>query len=118
MISEEANLNLSFKSRMPALLCVLVVFLCGLATYPIAEIGMSDDFAHLADLGFGFIEIPWHRKLREIKPSDIDQRTGAPLCGDLERVGEGVTALAQPHQGKRRRQFDGFRYEGTRAHGR
>src|ERR1700735_5153275 len=47
MISEEANLNLSFKSRMPALLCVLVVFLCGLATYPIAEIGMSDDFSYV-----------------------------------------------------------------------
>jgi hypothetical protein len=47
MISEEANLNLSFKSRMPALLCVLVVFLCGLAAYPIAEIGMSDDFSYV-----------------------------------------------------------------------
>jgi hypothetical protein len=40
------------------------------------------------------------------------------LFGDTERVGKRVTTFAQPHQGKRRRQVDGFRYERPSAYGR
>ncbi len=59
-----------------------------------------------------------HRKFREIEPPDIDQGTCAARFGDIERVGEGVTAFAQPHQRERRRQIDGFRCERVRAWGR
>jgi hypothetical protein len=35
------------KSRISALLCALVLLLCSVATYPVAEIGMNDDWSYL-----------------------------------------------------------------------
>ena len=35
------------KSRIPALLCALALLLCSLAAYPIAEIGMNDDWTYI-----------------------------------------------------------------------
>ena len=35
------------NSRRPAFLCVLVLLVCALATYPVAEIGMNDDWSYV-----------------------------------------------------------------------
>jgi len=35
------------KSRISALLCALVLLLCALAAYPVAEIGMNDDWSYI-----------------------------------------------------------------------
>ena len=64
-----------------------------------------------------FVGFEHNCKLREIKPTDIDERTGAAPCGDLNRMGEGIANFPQPHQSKRRRQLDGFRCEPVRARG-
>ena len=38
-------MNLASHSRRPALLCAFVLLLCALATHPVAEIGMNDDWS-------------------------------------------------------------------------
>jgi 4-amino-4-deoxy-L-arabinose transferase-like glycosyltransferase len=35
------------NSRWPALLCAFFLFLCALATFPVAEIGMTDDWSYV-----------------------------------------------------------------------
>jgi Dolichyl-phosphate-mannose-protein mannosyltransferase len=35
------------KSRLPALVCAIVLLLCALATYPVAETGMNDEFSYI-----------------------------------------------------------------------
>jgi len=47
-------------------------------------------------------------ELGKVEPPDIGQRTGAARFGDIDGVGEGVAAFAQPHQSERRRQIDWF----------
>src|SRR6266496_3749526 len=44
---KEVRLNMTSKSRISALLCALVLLLCSVATYPVAEIGMNDDWSYL-----------------------------------------------------------------------
>jgi Dolichyl-phosphate-mannose-protein mannosyltransferase len=40
-------LNTALKSRLSALLCVFALLLCSLAAYPVAEIGMNDDWSYI-----------------------------------------------------------------------
>jgi len=40
-------MKLTSKSRIPAFLCALVLLLCSVATYPVAEIGMNDDWSYI-----------------------------------------------------------------------
>ena len=35
------------KSRLPAFLCALVLLICALATFPVAEIGINDDWSYV-----------------------------------------------------------------------
>ena len=42
-----ARLNTALKHRMPAFLCALALLLCALATHPVAEIGMNDDWSYV-----------------------------------------------------------------------
>jgi hypothetical protein len=40
-------MNFRFNSRRPALFCVLLLLLCALATFPVAEMGMNDDWSYV-----------------------------------------------------------------------
>lgn len=44
---KEVRMNTTSKSRISALLCALVLLLCALASYPVAEIGMNDDWTYI-----------------------------------------------------------------------
>ncbi len=37
----------AFTSRRSAFLCALTLFVCALATFPVAEIGMNDDWSYV-----------------------------------------------------------------------
>jgi dolichyl-phosphate-mannose-protein mannosyltransferase len=41
------NLEVALKPRLPAFLCALALLLCALATYPVAEIGIDDDWSYV-----------------------------------------------------------------------
>ncbi len=47
LIQRRVPLTAAVKSRLPALLCALALLLCALATYPVAEIGMADDWSYV-----------------------------------------------------------------------
>ena len=40
-------MNDASYARRPALLCVLIFLFCALATFPVAEIGMNDDWSYV-----------------------------------------------------------------------
>ena len=40
-------MNLASDSRRPAFVCAFLLLLCALATYPVAEIGMNDDWSYV-----------------------------------------------------------------------
>src|SRR5579871_5775725 len=47
MTGKDQALNPSSVSRRPAFLCALILLLSALATYPVAEIGMNDDWSYV-----------------------------------------------------------------------
>ena len=40
-------MNTILKPRLPAILCVLTLLVCSIATYPVAEIGINDDWSYV-----------------------------------------------------------------------
>lgn len=47
LLVEELRMNKALSSRWPAFLCTLLLLVCALATYPVAEIGMTDDWSYV-----------------------------------------------------------------------
>ena len=40
-------MNTAPNSRRPALLCAFVLLVCALATFPVAEVGLTDDWSYV-----------------------------------------------------------------------
>ena len=45
--NQEHRMDTASTSRRPAFLCALILLVCALATHPIAEIGMNDDWSYV-----------------------------------------------------------------------